>query len=144
MGSPVSECRSFGATISDAGINYTSGESYGEHQHQVILSHPFFISEVPCTQEQWIAIIKHNPSHFVGDQRPVDSVRWSDAMEYCRILTETHRNEGILPDGWHWCLPTEAQWEYACRAGTPGPFAGNIRLMAWYYDTAIEATGKRE
>jgi sulfatase modifying factor 1 len=144
MGSPVSEHRSFGTVISDSGIYQTSGESYGEHQHQVILTHPFFVSEVPCTQEQWTAVMNHNPSHFVGEHRPVEGVSWFDAMDYCRILTETHRNEGILPDGWHWSLPTEAQWEYACRAGTTGPFAGDIRMMAWYSDTAFEATGKKE
>lgn len=144
MGSPVSEHRSFGTVMSDAGIYQISGESYGEHQHQVILTHPFFMSEAPCTQEQWMAVMNHNPSHFIGGHRPVDSVSWFDAMDYCRILTEIHRNEGALPEGWHWNLPTEAQWEYACRAETTGPFAGDVKMMAWYSDTAFAITGKRE
>lgn len=144
MGCNISELRAFGQGISDSGIYHVSGESYDEHQHQVVLTDTFFVAETACTQSQWIAVMKHNPSYFVGECRPVDNVNWFDALEYCRILTETHREEGVLPEDWQWSLPTEAQWEYACRAGTSGPFAGDIRRMAWYSDTAFEATGKGE
>jgi formylglycine-generating enzyme required for sulfatase activity len=62
----------------------------------------------------WNQKLNPNPSQFEGDQRPVDSVSWEDAMEYCRRLSQR--------TGRRYTLPSEAQWEYACRAGTTTPF----------------------
>jgi formylglycine-generating enzyme required for sulfatase activity len=73
-----------------------------------------------------------NPAGFPGDDRPVEKVSWDDAMEYCRKLTERERAAGRLPEGYGYTLPTEAQWEYACRAGTTGDYAGNLDEMGWY------------
>ncbi|MGF1520660.1 MAG: formylglycine-generating enzyme family protein [Nodosilinea sp.] len=91
-------------------------------QHEVTLSQ-FFMGKYPITQAQWRAVaalpqvereIKANPSRFEGDLRPVEQVSWYDAVEFCDRLT-------ILTDR-QYRLPTEAEWEYACRAGTTTPF----------------------
>ena len=97
--------------------------SYEGPQHQVNIS-AFLMGRYPVTQGQWKAIVdnvpkierdlKSNPSEFKGDDRPVERVSWYDAVEFCARLSKyTGRNYG---------LPSEAQWEYACRAGTTTPF----------------------
>jgi formylglycine-generating enzyme required for sulfatase activity len=105
-------------------------------QHQVTLAE-FLIGATPITQAQWRAVaqwappsghrwqrqLKTNPSRFQGkpdsDQRPVEQVNWHDAMEFCRRL-----NSMLGPaSGRTYTLPSEAQWEYSCRAGTSTPFA---------------------
>ncbi|MEY4690551.1 MAG: hypothetical protein RIT19_876 [Verrucomicrobiota bacterium] len=102
-----------------------------EIPHEVILSRGFFMAETECTQAQWEAVMGRNPSHGKAPDQPVNQVAWKEAQEYCRRLTEMHRTRGIIPEGWEWDLPTEAQWEYACRAGTTGAFAGNLGDIAW-------------
>ena len=69
-----------------------------------------------------------------GSQYPIYYVSWIDAIEFCRKLTERERRAGRLPEGYKYTLPTEAQWEYTCRAGTTGKYAGNGNLedMGWY------------
>ena len=62
--------------------------------------------------------MNHNPSKFKSENRPVEMVSWNDAIEFCDKLTEIQRKAGRLPEGMVYSLPTEAQWEYACRAGT--------------------------
>jgi len=78
-------------------------------QHQVTLE-AFQMSQTPITQAQWQAVMGNNPSYFRGEQLPVERVSWYDAMEYCAKLSEI--------TGRTYTLPSEAQWEYACRAGT--------------------------
>lgn len=74
-----------------------------------------------------------NPSRYksVGTEAPVDSLSWYDANEFCRRLNERERAAGRLPEGYAYSLPTEAQWEYACRAGLTGPHAGETGRFAW-------------
>jgi len=81
-----------------------------------------------------------NSSRFKGGQLPVENVSWGDAMEFCRKLTERERQAGRLPSGTIYTLPTEAQWEYACRAGTTGDYAGEVDAMAWYAKNSGAAT----
>jgi formylglycine-generating enzyme required for sulfatase activity len=76
--------------------------------HEVRITRPFYLGVAPVTQAQWDAVMTWNPSRFDGDERPVEKVNWHEAREFCRALSqETDRQ---------FDLPTEAQWEYACRA----------------------------
>jgi formylglycine-generating enzyme required for sulfatase activity len=111
-----------------------------ETQYKVELSKGFFLAETQCTQGQWEAVMGNNPSEFNGSDRPVEQVSWDEAVEYCRKLTTKQRSEGILSEGWEWRLPTEAEWEYAARAGTTGSRHGELNSIAWYYDNSEEQT----
>jgi formylglycine-generating enzyme required for sulfatase activity len=99
----------------------------------VTLSKGFFLGATVVTQGQYESVMGCNPSHFAiaGPDAPVEQVTWDDAMTFCRKLTERERASGRLPDGLEVTLPTEAQWEYACRAGTAGPYPGKTDAMAW-------------
>ena len=95
-----------------------------ETQHIVTLTKGFWMMETQVTQKQWEAVMGDNPSYFKGDDLPVEQVSWFDCQEFCKKCSELG-----LPVQ----LPTEAQWEYACRAGTTGAYAGNLDEMAWYW-----------
>jgi formylglycine-generating enzyme required for sulfatase activity len=82
-------------------------------QHQVTVA-PFFMGKYPMTQEQWEAVMGKNPSYFKGKKRPVENVSWHEANEFCQQL--------LQKTGKKYRLPSEAEWEYACRAGTTTPF----------------------
>ena len=86
------------------------GRKRGEVQHQVTLTKPFLLGVHEVTQGQYEKVMGKNPSRFTGDNNPVERVSWDDAVEFCRKLSE---KEGV-----EYRLPTEAEWEYACRAGT--------------------------
>ena len=82
-------------------------------QHKVTVK-PFFMGKFAVTQPQYQAIMGKNPSYFKGEKRPVERVSWNNATEFCQKLTEK--------TGRTYRLPSEAEWEYACRAGTTTPF----------------------
>ena len=82
-------------------------------QHKVTLQ-PFYMSKYPITQQQYQAIMGNNPSYFKGENCPVEQVSWNDATEFCQKLSKKI--------GGTYSLPSESQWEYACRAGTTTPF----------------------
>jgi formylglycine-generating enzyme required for sulfatase activity len=115
--------------------------------HEVTISRPFYLGKYQVTQAQWKAVMNdgvapsgeaksglwarltgkaeeqvkdNNPSWFKGDDLPVERVSWEEVQKFCRKLGLEYR------------LPTEAEWEYACRAGTTGDYAGNLDEMAWY------------
>ncbi len=102
-----------------------------EIQHQVTLKHGFFLAETECPQSLWEKVMGTNPSHGKGLDLAVNQVNWKEILKFCDTLTTLHREQGILPVGCRWSLPTEAQWEYACRARTVGAYAGNLDEMAW-------------
>ncbi|MGB0744786.1 MAG: formylglycine-generating enzyme family protein, partial [Opitutales bacterium] len=91
-------------------------------QTEVTFTKGCWVGLYEVTQAQFFEVMDKNPSGFVGAKRPVDSVLWDQAREFCRRLTEIERQAGRLPAGYVYRLPTEAEWEYAARAGTTGPF----------------------
>lgn len=99
--------------------------SVDEHpQTTVILNHGFWIGKYEVAQAEYLSIMGNNPSEFPGDlNRPVSSVTWSDATNYCSKLTERELSAGRIPPGSRYCLPTEAEWECAARAGTTTRFS---------------------
>ena len=107
---------------------------------RVTITRPFWLGKTEVTQAQWQSMMGSNPSHFKGENLPVEQVSWSDAMEFCRKLTERERTAGRLPAGYVYTLPTEAQWEYACRAGTTGDYAGGLNAMGWHNQNSGSST----
>ena len=90
----------------------------------VTLTHDYWIGKYEVTQKEFLAVTGHNPSHFMGDSnRPVEKVTFLDAAAYCQKLTDQERVKGNLPAGYEYRLPTEAEWEYACRAGSTNRFS---------------------
>jgi formylglycine-generating enzyme required for sulfatase activity len=108
--------------------SYTEANDNEKPVHQVTISQAFYLGKYPVTQAQWEAIMgDDNPSQFKHDPtRPVERVSWHGALAFLRELTE---REG----GGDYRLPTEAQWEYACRAGTKTPrYHPDCNAIAWY------------
>ena len=93
--------------------NEEDGRDSESPQHQVNVP-SFFIGKYPLTQAQYQAIMGNNPANFKGANRPVEKVSWNDAVAFCQKLSQK--------TGKNYKLPSEAQWEYACRAGTTTPF----------------------
>ncbi len=101
------------------------GKGYDSERPQHDVTVPgFFIGKYQITQVQWQAVMGNNPAHFKGDNLPVEQVSWEDAQEFCRRLSQL--------TGEAYRLPSEAEWEYACRAGTTGDYAGELDKLAWY------------
>jgi len=100
----------------------------------VTLTHPFWIGRTAVTQGQYQAVMGTNPSDFTaaGRDAPVEQVSWDEAMAFCAKLTEREKAAGRLPASYAYTLPTEAQREYACRAGTTGDYAGDLDAMGWH------------
>lgn len=109
------------------GSNVASGAPYygnsGEQPvHEVTISACFWMGEHEVTQAEYQALTGSNPSLFQGAALPVERVSWYDAQSYCIALTAQQAAQGQVPPGYEYRLPTEAEWEYACRAGTTTPF----------------------
>jgi formylglycine-generating enzyme required for sulfatase activity len=90
--------------------------------HSVTLSYCFWMGRNEVTQAEYEALMGTNPSLFVGANRPVEQVTWHEAQAYCAKLTAQQSLLGNVPAGYQYRLPTEAEWEYACRAGTATEF----------------------
>jgi formylglycine-generating enzyme required for sulfatase activity len=91
-----------------------AGRREVENQVQVRLSRGFWMAETEVTQAQYLVVMGTDPSEFKGDNMPAERVSWYDAFDFCDALSSS--------SGLSISLPTEAQWEYACRAGTTSPF----------------------
>ena len=117
MGSPVDE----------------EGRNADELQHEVRISEGFWMGKYEVTQGEWQSVMGANPSFYkdCGPLCPVDSVSWIDAEEFIRRLNGRESGRG-----YRYRLPTEAEWEYAARAGTTGARYGVLDLIAWYGDNS--------
>ena len=133
-----------------------------EVQHVVTISRGFWMEKFLVTQGDYIAVVGSNPSYFNGFQtnspappggidygtdltRPVELVSWYDATNYCALRTQQERAGGLIPSNYVYRLPTESEWEYACRAGTPtafylgsGLYSGQANFDGQYeYDASV-------
>jgi TonB family protein len=120
----------------------TNGEPDEKPAHQVTINYSFYMGRYEVTQAQWQAVMGNNPSYFkdCGGNCPVEQVSWDDTQIFIQRLNG-------MNDGYTYRLPTEAEWEYACRAGTTGDYAGPLSEMAWYSENSGSKThtvgGKR-
>jgi formylglycine-generating enzyme required for sulfatase activity len=157
MGSPTSE----------------PGRSSDEVQHQVTLTHPIYVSTYEATQSEWQAVMGWNESYVLGTAKPVETVTWFDAVSYCNQrsiydgFTAVYTITGATYDGNHiinatvawnqaangYRLLTEAEWEYACRAGSTtalcnggitniycSPLDPNLDQVGWYCGNSSDTT----
>ena len=120
---------------------FRMGSAFGDDDeqpaHDVELTQAFYLGTTEVTQAQWAAVMGTNPSAFKGETRPVENVSWEDAVRFCAQLTDRERASGELGQDWKYSLPTEAQWEYACRAGTAtaysfGDATSDLNGHAWW------------
>ncbi len=103
-------------------------------RHRVSIDSGFWMSDTPCTQALWEAVMGENPSHFKAAERPVESVSWHQCQEFLAAL-----NSRL--DGLELSLPSEAQWEYACRARTEAArYSENLDAIAWYGENSGNET----
>ena len=135
---------------------YERGRDGTEDRHQVTLTRPYLLAVTEVTQTQWFEVMGTWPAWFEGANRPVERVDWFDAIRFCNALS---RREGLTPAyhieheqvGWNldadgYRLPTEAEWEYACRAGssqryTMGDDPGQLQTVGWFGGSAGNGTG---
>lgn len=115
-----------GSDVAD-GVPYF-GQSMSQPVHLVTLSSAFWMGEHEVTQSEYQAIMGTNPSWYSGANRPVERVSWNDARAYCVALTAQESGLGNVPAGYQYRLPTEAEWEYACRAGSTTEFSVGMEL----------------
>ena len=113
MGSPTSE----------------EGRDNNETQHRVTLTKGFWMGETEVTKGLWKEVMGFDPSSDKGEDYPVEGLSWNNCQEFLEKLNARYSQSNL-----RWALPTEAQWEYACRAGTIGAYGGTGRLddMGWY------------
>ena len=109
----------------------TARSTGNEQQHPVTISRDFWMGKFPVTQGQWQAVMGNNPSNHwkAGTEAPVEQVSWEDAQKFLLKLNERQLE-------WTFRLPTEAEWEYACRAGTEGETYGPLDAIAWYFENS--------
>jgi formylglycine-generating enzyme required for sulfatase activity len=114
---------------------YMRGASPGDSEafnderppHEVVITKSFYLGVYEVTQSEWQKLMGSNPSHFKGARLPVESVSWNDTQEFLG------KSKGLR-------LPTEGEWEYACRAGTTGSRYGDLHQVAWYDRNSGETT----
>ena len=107
-----------------------TGRSYRENQFQVTLTKGFWIMETEISQKQWEAVMGNNPSHFKDENNPVENVSWNDCQNFCKKCSQY---------GLNLQLPTEAQWEYACRAGENEAYSVKEHNV-WFINNSSQKT----
>lgn len=112
----------------------TTGREDEKPVHQVTINYSFYMGKYEVTQAQWQAVMGNNPSRFKDCANcPVERVLWDDTQKFIQRLNGMNQ-------GYTYRLPTEAEWEYACRAGTTGDYAGDVSEMAWYRQNSGKRT----
>lgn len=110
-------------------------------RHRVTFSYDFWISTTPVTQRLYDSITKSNPAHRPGPSLPVENVSWHQAQEFCYLLTQAALGSGFIPEGFGFRLPTDAEWECACRPeGSPPPSGFDATTVAWLRDNSSRQT----
>jgi formylglycine-generating enzyme required for sulfatase activity len=109
--------------------------------HTVTFKYPFHMARYEVTQELWQAMMRSNPSKWKGPRNSVEKITWDEAVEFCKRATEQMQKLKLLGSGDIIRLPSEAEWEYACRAGTTTrySFGDDVRMLtdfAWYTGNA--------
>src|SRR5689334_2501748 len=120
---------------------YLMGCSPGDDQgadderpsHRVRITKAFDLAKYEVTQDEWMSVMGENPSEFPGLNRPVEHVSYFDALEFLRRLNSRQ-------DGYRYRLPTEAEWEYAARAGVTTATIGVLGDVAWYFTNSHNET----
>ena len=116
------------------------GMDWEKPVHKVTITKPFYLGKYEVTQEQWQAVMGSNPSRFKGPKNPVERVSWDDCQAFLAKLNEKFRSGGAK-----FGLPTEAQWEFACRAGTTTQYSfgedpAKLGDYAWWAENAKDTT----
>ena len=124
-----------GSSVTPLNVAPYFNQADAQPVHLVTISRPFWIGRFEVTQAQYQAVMGSNPSGSQGPlypnaaQRPVESVTWYNAVAYCTSLTASEQAAGRVPAGYVYRLPTEAEWEYCCRAGTTTEFHTGAALV---------------
>jgi formylglycine-generating enzyme required for sulfatase activity len=125
--------------VGEFNMGSEEGDSDEEPVHLVSFSRPFWLAKTEVTDQQYqqYKAVGHKPSKNEvvmpsGAAYPVIWVSWDDANGFCKWLTTEERKKGRLPEGFEYTLPTEAEWEYACRAGSTEAYAGKLSYLGWY------------
>lgn len=124
------------------GSNAASGSPYfnqadSQPPHQCTITYHYWMGVAEVTQGQYFSLMGTNPSFFIGENRPVERVTWDAARAYCAALTVQQAALGLVPNGYEFRLPTEAEWEYACRAGSASEFAFGASLFCEQAQTSF-------
>ena len=122
---------------------YDAANANEKPGHPVLISKAFYMGKYAVTQEQYDAVTDHNPSHFKGPKNPIEMVIWHEANAFCDKLNA--KFNATLSGSMSLQLPTEAQWEYACRAGTKtrfysGDADSDLDAVAWYGSNSKKTT----
>jgi len=106
-------------------IGSNNEDDHASPVHRVIITKNFELGKYEVTQAEWTAIMGKNPSYFKGPNRPVEQVTWEEVQKFIQVLNSKSKN-------YSYRLPTEAEWEYACRAGGKENYGSNLESVAWF------------